>query len=69
MCCKSKPKPVTQTTTNPQLASKLPTSNNIPKSTIYFNANDFEHAQLTNQSSFAPTTRLNQFEADTTDRL
>jgi hypothetical protein len=42
MCCKSKPKPVTQTT-NPQLTttSKLPTSNNIPKSTIYFNANDF----------------------------
>lgn len=68
MCCKSKPKPVNATApantpAQPTSASKLPggaptSSSKLPKSTILFNANDYEQKPLTNQAAFVYTTKF-----------
>ena len=75
MCCKSKAKPVgaadpSANTLPTGSTSKLPggSSSKLPKSTILFNANDYEQKTLTNQTAFVYTTKFKEAEQDRGDR-
>lgn len=73
-CCGSKKKPEQQpiATKQPVIQNQPTTgfsSSRVPKSTIQFSANDFDHKTYNNQASFLHAPKLNQFEQDRTDRM
>lgn len=74
-CCGSKKKAGQPVATVPPqnqapvMTNSKFTSSRVPKSTIQFSANDFEHKSYNNQASFLHAPKLNQYEQDRTDRM